>query len=339
MTIKQILFTKKDTAELVDVPLREIDENEVLVKTLYTAISAGTEYANLVGDPNVVALNANNKVSFPRELGYCGVGIVEKIGSNVKSVDIGDNVIICFGKHAQYNVMPESDVYKFEGIEPLEVALTVIAAFPMLAIRRTELEIGEPVMIFGLGILGLLAVQLCKSAGAYPIIAVDLDEKRRQLAKEMGADYVLNSKDENFKQTVLDLTNGKGVPVVIEGTGVGAALTQALGCTAKMGRVALMGCTRKPVNEFDFYHLVHGTGITLIGTNNVARAKLESRHGCWTMRDDCLAIVNLTKGNRISQKVLINEIHSPEEAFDVYTRLANDYYNFPIGVIFDWSKI
>ncbi len=339
MNTKQILFTKKDTAELVEVPLRAVGENEVLVKTLYTAISSGTEYANLVGDPNVVALDANNKVSFPRELGYCGVGVVEKIGEKVNSVKEGDNVIICFGKHAAYNVMPESDVYKFDGVDPLEVALTVIAAFPMLAIRRTELEIGEPVMIFGLGILGLLGVQLCKSAGAYPIIAVDLDEGRRQLALEMGADYALNSMDVDFKQTVLDLTDGKGVPVVIEGTGVGPALTQALQCTAKMGRVALMGCTRKPVNEFDFYHLVHGTGISLIGTNNVARSKLESRRGCWTMRDDCLAIVNLTKGGRISQKALINEIHSPAEAFDVYSRLANDYYNFPIGVIFDWSKI
>lgn len=337
--MKQIVFTKPNTAELIDIPDETLGERQVLVKTEYTAVSAGTERANLVGDKNVSVLQKDMPASFPRECGYCGVGTVVALGKGVTKLEIGDRVIICFGKHKEYNIMPETAVKIDKSLDALDVVFTVITAFPMLAVRRTRLEIGEPALIVGLGILGLLGVELCKAAGACPVIAADFDESRRALAKKLGADYALDPAEPDYLEKVKAITDGKGAPVVLEVTGNGEALKRSLECTADMGRIALLGCTRAPVDGFDFYHDVHGRGISLIGTNNVARAKYESYPNCRTMHDDCADIVKLVKHKRIDQRALIGKICSPEDAPKIYSVLANDPKSFPIGVVFDWNKL
>lgn len=337
--MKQIVFTKPNTAELIDVPDEAPGEGQVLVKTEYTAVSAGTERANIIGDQNVSVLQKNMPVEFPRTSGYCGVGKVVKLGSGVTKLKVGDRVIICFGKHKEYNVMPETAVKIDNSLDALDVVFTVITAFPMLAVRRTRLEIGEPALVVGLGILGLLGVELCKAAGACPVIAADFDKDRREKAKNLGADYVLDPSEPDYLEKVKELTDGKGAPVVLEVTGNAEALKRSVECTADMGRIALLGCTRAPVDGFDFYHDVHGRGISLIGANNVARAKYESYPGCRTMHDDCADIVNLVKHKRINQRALIGKLCSPKDATEVYSVLANNPKEFPIGVVFDWSKI
>ncbi|MDD5603795.1 MAG: hypothetical protein PHG48_06965, partial [Eubacteriales bacterium] len=113
---------------------------------------------------------------------------------------------------------------------------------------------------------------------------------------------------------------------------------QALDCMQKMGRVALLGCTRSSKFEIDYYGKVHGPGISLLGAHTMARPKTESSAGLWTDRDDLKAILNLIKGKRLNFKDMISAIYSPGEAGEVYTRLANDR-NFPIGVLFDWERV
>ena len=105
-----------------------------------------------------------------------------------------------------------------------------------------------------------------------------------------------------------------------------------------MGRIALLGCTRSSKFEIDYYGKVHGRGITLIGAHTMARPKKESSPSLWTDEDDILAVMALIKGGRLNFKDMILEVNSPADAPSVYTRLANDK-NFPIGVLFDWSKI
>ncbi len=218
--------------------------------------------------------------------------------------------------------------------------MVVIAGFSLAGIRKTKLETGESVLVAGLGILGLFAVQLSKLAGGVPIIAVDFHEDRRRLALDLGADLVLDPADESFYQkTIQELTFNRGVNVAIEVTGSGKALITTLGSMAKFGRVSLLGCTRTPVDNVDFYHLVHGKGVSLIGANHFARPQNESASGNWTARDDCFALLDLLKYKRINFKKLINKIESPLAADEVYQRLAFDQANFPVGVLFDWQLI
>ena len=93
MQCKQIVFTEINTAELLTVDAKEPSPNEVMVETMVSTISCGTERANITGDPNVNARGASC-VSFPRMSGYNSAGVVVKKGENVKSVDVGDRVVV-----------------------------------------------------------------------------------------------------------------------------------------------------------------------------------------------------------------------------------------------------
>ena len=215
--------------------------------------------------------------------------------------------------------------------------MALISTFPLAAIRKTKLEIGESAMVTGLGILGMFAVQELKAAGAYPIIAVDPVEERREFALKLGADFAFDPMKETFAKEVNELTNG-GVNVCIEVTGLGIGLIQSLDCMKEMGRVALLGCTRDSHFEIDYYGKVHGRGISLIGAHTGARPRRESSASLWTHEGDIKAVLNLLKGKRLNFKDMICEIYSPEIAQEVYTRLITEK-NFPIGVLFDWTNI
>ena len=116
-----------------------------------------------------------------------------------------------------------------------EASMVLIPTFPLAAIRKTKLEIGESAMVMGLGIWGMFAVQELKAVGAYPVIAVDPVEERREFAMKMGADFALDPTNVSFVQTVNDLSDG-GVNVYIEVTGLGIGLVQALDCMQKNGK-------------------------------------------------------------------------------------------------------
>ena len=188
----------------------------------------------------------------------------------------------------------------------------------------------------GMGVLGLVAIPLLKSAGAVPVIAVDPVPEKREKALAVGADYALDPFDPDFAKKAKELTNG-GAKVGIEVTGIGAGLDGILDCMARFGRVALLGCTRNKDFTIDYYRKVHGPGITLVGAHTQARPQYESSNGWWTQRDDIKTTLKLTEMGRIKLSDMIDEIHSPVEAPEVYTRLANEK-SFPM-VQFDWRKL
>ena len=338
MKTKQIVFTKPYTAELLTVEYLAPNADEVTVELAYSAISSGTEKANLVGMRNGPGKSEDEAPVFPRTVGYSASGIVAEVGESVTDLSVGDRVVVFWGKHQKRITVSRSRVVKIpEGVSLEEASLAFISTFPLAAIRKTGLEIGESALVMGLGILGILAVQLLRAAGAYPIIAVDPVGERRELALKLGADYAIDPTEEGFADRVKALSDG-GVSVCIEVTGLGIGLIQALDCMKKLGRVALLGCTRSSKFEIDYYGKVHGPGISLIGAHTAARPKLESSPGLWTDSDDLNAALNLVKGKRLNLRDMIQEIHSPTDAGAVYTRLAEEK-NFPIGVLFDWRSI
>ena len=338
MNTKQIVFTEVNTAKLLDTELGELGAHSVMVRTAVSTISAGTERANITGDPNVDSGKEAN-VTFPRTSGYNSAGEVIAVGSAVRSVKVGDRVVVYWGKHMGINLVHENNVVKIEdeSVSFETGAMSFIASFPMAAVRKTRVEIGESALVMGLGILGMIAVKLLRAAGAVPIIAVDPNPKRRVMALENGADYALDPFEEGFAERVKKMSGG-GVNVAIEVTGVGAGFNQALDCMARFGRVALLGCTRNSDFTVDYYRKIHAPGITVIGAHTIARPDNESHAGWFTHRDDIKAALKLCAGGRIKLEDLIGETHSPADCEKVYERLIFDR-EFPVGVQFDWRKI
>ncbi len=332
-----IVFTKVNTAELVDVELPAVKGDLVKIKTEITTISAGTERANIIGSDSVQGAKGAN-VTFPRTVGYSASGVVVEAGEDVKDIRPGDRVIGFWTKHRAYNVIPAARVVKIPDSISFSLAAQVfVATFPMAAIRKCRIEAGESALVMGLGILGQYAVRLLRAAGAVPIIAVDPVASKRADALAGGADYALDPLEEGFAAKVMELTGG-GVAAAIEVTGVGAGLDGALDCMAKHGRIALLGCTRDKNFTIDYYRKVHCPGITMIGAHTNARPDTESHPGYFTHRDDIAAILKLLSFGRLSFDTLTHEMQSPADCQAVYTRLINDK-NFPSVVQFDWSLL
>lgn len=336
MISRNIVFTQACRAELLEEPVRELKENEVLVRLAVSSISSGTERANLIGSDSVNCKVAAKEAVFPRRCGYSAAGIVQQVGSAVTRVTVGQPVAAIWGKHSQYSVLKEKDVYPIGEVSFENAALFNIACFPLAAIRKCRLELGESAIVMGQGMLGVLALQLLKAAGAAPIIAVDPDPAKREKALRSGADFALDPYAPDFAQQAKQLTGG-GAKVGIEVTGIGAGLDGILDCMARFGRVALLGCTRSSDFTIDYYRKVHGPGITLIGAHTMARPGTDSAPGWWTEKEDMETLIRLHQMGRLDLASLVDETDSPEQAPEVYHRLAYDK-TFPLTQ-FDWRKL
>ena len=339
MKVKQIVFTRLNTAELIDAETNAVGDNDVMVKTAVSSISSGTEKANITGNLSVAGIAPPEKEAhFPRASGYNSAGTVVEVGKNVTHVKIGDRVVVYWGLHRSYNVVPARQVVKIEddNISFNIGAVCFIGTFPLAAVRKTRVEFGESALVMGQGLLGQLAVMFMRASGAAPIIAADLVPERRARARELGADYALDPREEGFAAKVKELTHG-GVNTCVEVTGVGAGLDGALDCMAKYGRIALLGCTRDPNFTIDYYRKIHCPGIELIGAHTMARPDHESHPGYFTHVDDIKAIMKMHSLGRVDMSKILAEVHKPEECTEVYTRLVNDP-NFPTVTQFDWEK-
>lgn len=330
--MKKIVFTKKDTAELIEAKDRAPENGEVRIKLAFSTVSAGTERALLTGNEEG---GENFRFGFPSSSGYSGSGIITDIGPDVTEYKVGDRVMVHGGGHQQYCTVPLKEIVPIpDNVSLEEAALVIIAGFSLAAIRKAKICLGDSCLVTGLGILGLFAVQFAKLSGAYPVIGADFLPERRELAKKLGADIVLDPSDPTFSEQCKAF-NG-GMNSAIEVTGNPNALKQVLSVTAKFGKVILLGCTRD-MTEVDFYNDVHRPGIELIGAHSGARPTLESHSGFYTEMDDCRVILSYLSAGRLNFKPIISEQHSPSEATEVYSRLAAK--KFPIGVQFDWSKL
>lgn len=336
MKSRNIVFTRPCVAELLCEDMKELEAGKVRVKLLRHTMSPGTERANLIGDPNVAGTKAP-EVKFPRRVGYSAAGVVCDVGEGVTSVKVGDRVACSWTKYSEFFDLPEKQVYLLDDDISLEEASVVhIATFPLAAIRKSRLEIGESAIVMGLGVLGMISVQLLRIAGAAPIIAVDPVKERREEAIKMGADYALDPFADGFSDKVKELTCG-GANVCIEVTGIGSGLDMGLDCMANFGRVALLGCTRNSDFSIDYYRKVHSKGVSLIGAHTMARPKNDSFAGWWSEREDALALLKLIKLGRLDLSSFIAETHSPSECTEIFTRLANER-SFPV-VQFNWELL
>jgi len=332
MKVTYIRFDAPRKASVQTVDERDAPgPGEVLVKTDYSGVSVGTETANLLGLPNTSG-------QFPWRPGYSSSGHVVRVGEGVTHLTPDTRVLVTWAGHRSHYIRPAGQLVRVpDDVDQLDAAFAHIASFPLLGVRKLRLEIGEPVMIIGLGILGQLACQIARLSGAIPVIASDLSRTRRDLALRLGCDHVLSPAECDIAERVRELTGGTGVSGIVEATGKSIALQQALECVAEQGRISLLGCTRISDTPIDYYQYVHRRGVSLIGSHTFTRPKAESRPGAWTERDDYATFFKLVAAGRLLVPPVVSEIASPEAAPELYTRLIEEVEP-PAGVAFDWRS-
>ncbi|MDO8685697.1 MAG: galactitol-1-phosphate 5-dehydrogenase [Clostridiales bacterium] len=148
----------------------------------------------------------------------------------------------CNGGFAEYiavpvwNLVMTPDILSYE-----EAAMAEPAAVAIHALRQAGIEIGDNVAIFGAGPIGLMLGQWAEAWGAGKVLLVDIDEGKIAFAKEMGFQYVWNSKDGDPVKWITEMTGDRGADLAIEGAGVSSSLEQCLGCVRPFGRIVAMG--------------------------------------------------------------------------------------------------
>lgn len=267
--MKAVVKTKPEPGfvEVKEIPIPKIKPHEVLVKVHATGI-CGTDI--LLADWKYTG---RNPVHTPIILGHEGAGEIVEVGSHVQHLKVGDRVGMeailgcghCYqcrwgranlcpnwdhlgidfdGTFAEYiafpaygtHILPDNISYEQAAfLEPISIIVHAMESNPI--------TVGDTVAIVGPGPLGLFSIQAAKAAGAGKIIVIGTssDKKRLEIAKEYGADVVLDNGDTDAHLTVKELTNGIGADVVFEAGGTGKSTEQAILVASGEGKVLLMG--------------------------------------------------------------------------------------------------
>ncbi len=280
-TVKQILQSLKSGAtEVADVPAPGVSRGSLLIHTSRTLISAGTERmlvdfgkanalqkARQQPDKVKMVLNkvrtdgvlptlaaVNNKLDQPLPLGYCNVGVVAEVGAGVMGFAVGDRVV-SNGKHAAVVNVPVNLCAKVPaGVSDEQAAFTVLGAIALQGIRLLQPTLGEVVVVTGLGLIGLMAVQLLRAHGCH-VIGVDFDPVKLSLARQFGADTVDLSAGQDPVATATSLSRGRGVDAVLitAATQSSEPMHQAALMCRQRGRIVLVGVAGLDLSRDDFY--------------------------------------------------------------------------------------
>jgi 2-desacetyl-2-hydroxyethyl bacteriochlorophyllide A dehydrogenase len=244
-----VTITGPRAAVLLDAPVPAPGPGQVLIRTMYTGVSAGTELNVYRGvapqwsqrqDPaSGLFLAGEPQWTYPLVYGYSNVGAVEELGSDVSGLSRGD-LVFSFTPHCEYVVadaqavvaLPElPDVRRGVFLANLNTAMTgVLDARPSL---------GSVVVISGLGVIGLLVTQLVRRTGPGLVVGIDPLEHRQKLALAAGADLVFSPTDP-VAELLRDRTNGRGADIVIEVSGAAPALAAAIRIAGFNGLVVAM---------------------------------------------------------------------------------------------------
>ncbi len=307
-----------------------LPEDGVLIENAYTAVSAGTEIFGFLhgARPGVQPV-------YPRYTGYCNAGTVLAVGPSVTGVAPGDRVA-GIGRHAGHVVLTDQYHRVPEGVPLKGASLLVMAAVALNGIRKARLELGTSVVVLGLGLVGQLAVSLARLAGAYPIIAVDLDGFRLEKAGHRGADHLLNpGETADFVESVRALCPEDGANVVIEATGLPRVYPTAVKLACRAGRLVALGSPRGTV-EMNFLDDVHLREVAIIGAFQPFTPDDDHIYYPWTKSRERGLLLDLMAAGRLPVADLITHVAQPEECQEIYTMLADNPRN-ALGVLFDWT--
>lgn len=297
-------------------------DQEVLVESLFSVISPGTELA-------WINHMENTPGEYPYYPGYSCCGQIIKKGEGVEGFEIGD-VVVCNQIHCSAFTVRSGKCTKVpENVEPDTASAFRLASISLQGIRKADIQIGDQTAVLGLGPIGNLAAQLAYVAGAGEVAGFDFLEWRRELGKRCG--ILKTEPDGEQYQNTFD--------VVIEATGVPQAVNTALKMVKPLGKVVLLGSTRGNTEGVNFYRDVHRKGIQIIGAHEMHRAKEEedSFGHFRTHKKDEETIISLLAQNRIKLKELISTCVSPKEAQDIYNRLLEKKDPLMLAA-FEWRR-
>lgn len=369
--MKQILQDMaKGGSTIVEAPAPHVTKNHVVINTTTTLISAGTERmlvdfgrANLIdkarAQPEKVKMvlekvqtdglmttvdAVKSKLSQPLPLGYCNVGIVKSIGKGAEVFKVGDRVV-SNGPHADVVRVAKNLVAKIpENVSDEEASFTVVASIGLQGIRLAKPTIGECFVVTGVGLIGLLTVQMLRAQGCR-VLAIDFDQSKLDLAKQFGAETCNPGNGEDPVAAGIAFSRGNGVDGVIitASTKSNDPVTQAARMSRKRGRIILVGVIGLELSRADFYEKELTFQVSCsYGPGRYDPSYEEQGNDYplafvrWTEQRNFEAILDMMSGGQINVKPLITHRFKFENASDAYDLLTTD--KSALGILLQYES-
>lgn len=367
--MKQVCTDIKGNIYVEEVPSPQLVENGVLVQVGYSLISSGTEgkavggggnlFIKALREPELVrkalkiakfrgikktAEIIRDKSSELRIAGYSTSGIVIEVGKEVHGVKKGDRVACAGGgyaTHSEINYIPKNLFVKLPSDVPLdEAAFTALGAIGLQSIRRARIEVGETVIVIGLGLIGQLVCQMLKVAGC-KTIGLDIDDDRIHLALENGLDYGIPSQESTYIDEIISITGGLGADatLICAHTSASDVVNQSFAITRERGKIILVGDVGLHIEREMFYRKEQDFLIS----RSYGPGRYDQRYEekgidypfgfvRWTENRNMEAFVNMIAQNKINVSSLISEKYCIDDAQQAYENLSSH-----IGVLFEYK--
>jgi len=355
---------------LTTAPAPTVSRESLLITTTLSLISAGTERM-LVGfgkasylekakqqpdkvkmvlekiktDGLMTTIDAvRSKLAQPLPLGYCNVGIVSDIGKGVEGFKIGDRVV-SNGPHADVVRVSKNLCARIpDSVDDEAASFVVIASIGLQGIRLAQPTLGEAFVVTGVGLIGLLTVQLLRAHGCR-VLAIDFDDKKLSLARQFGAEICNPANGEDPIAAGLAFSRGKGVDGVIitASTKTSEPVTQAARMSRKRGRIIMVGVTGLELNRADFYEKELTFQVSCsYGPGRYDPVYEEKGQDYpigfvrWTEKRNFEAILDMLATGQLDVKPLISHRFSFEDAPKAYEILTED--KAALGILLQYTS-
>lgn len=370
--MKQILQNLgSGETELVDIPVPVAKKGCVLIRNEYSVVSSGTEEmlidfarAGLIGkamrQPEKVMQvldkiktdgimptleSIRNRLDTPLPLGYSSAGIVLEVGEGVAGLKKGDKVA-SNGFHGEIVCVPENLCARIpENVTIKDASFTVISAIAMQGIRLADPSLGENFAVIGLGLIGLITVQILRANGCN-VIGFDFNEERLELARKFGAEPVNLNDCTAPELEAMSFTSQYGVDGVIitAATRSNDPVKNAARMCRKHGRIILVGVTGLELNRNDFYEKELTFQVSCSYGPGRYDPAYEGKnidypigYVRWTEKRNFEAVLNLMEKGDLVFSELITHVFKHENMKDAYGHLAEK--KNAIGILFEYPEL
>jgi predicted dehydrogenase/threonine dehydrogenase-like Zn-dependent dehydrogenase len=366
---------KKKTLTIEDLPVPVCKPGGVLVKTIYSAVSVGTEVMKLKNSdlsylqmakknpeqvkevinsisqmgPVATYRKVMNKLDSLSPLGYSLVGEVLEIGKGIDNLKVGD-IVACGGagyaNHAEINFVPKNLCVKVPAeVELKEASLTTIASIAMQGYRQAKCQIGENIAVIGLGLLGQILIKIIQANGCRAF-GFDISKSKCELALANGAFYAEVASKTNFEEEILLKTNGQGCDAIILTTGTSSndPILLAGNIARDKAKVIDIGITKMDLpwelyyhKELDFsFSRSYGPGRY---DPNYEEAGIDYPigHVRWTEQRNMQSILQLLADKRISFANLITHEYNFSDSERVFIEIKEGKEDY-LGVILAYDQ-
>lgn len=354
--------------ELEETPLPRVKKGHLRIRSTISLISVGTEKmlvdfgkSNLLqkakSQPEKVKQvldkiktdgllttykAVKNKLDSPIPMGYSNVGIVDAVGEDVTDFKVGDRVV-SNGCHAEYVIVPKNLCAKIpDAVSDEEASFTIVSSITLQGIRLLQPEIGQTIVVSGLGLLGLLGVKLLKANGCN-VIGLDPNAEKRKIAESYGI-KTLDPSDQHVIENIHQLTqhNGADAVLITASTPSSAPLSQAAQACRKRGKVVLVGVLGNEWNRSDFYE----KEISFQVSCSYGPGRYDSNYEIngidypigyvqWTENRNFQSILTLLSQKQISVDDMLTSSYDFESAQDAYETILKDPNQ--IGVLLNYN--